>query len=183
MNRIIVIMIVLLGAVAANAQTKAERDARRKEQKRLEAIQDSIDYVKAVNALENTEFVLEADQLQFKRGRSAFVSSTTNFVSLSDGKAVVQVASYRGGGPNGLGGITVEGRASNLNIKTSKKGTVYFSMNVSGIGISASVRITLYKGGNDASVEVSPNFHSQRITLRGRLLPYSESGVFKGFSW
>lgn len=35
MNRIIVIMIVLLEAVAANAQTKAERDARRKEQKRF----------------------------------------------------------------------------------------------------------------------------------------------------
>lgn len=183
MNRLIVIMIVLLGAIAANAQTKAERDAQRKEQKRLEAVQDSINHVKAVYALDNMDFVLEADQLIFKRGRNAFVSSSTNFVSLSDGKAVVQVASYRGGGPNGLGGVTVEGRASALNIKTDKKGTVHFSMNVSGIGISASVRITLYKGSNEASVDVSPNFHSNRITLRGNLVPYSESRVFKGTSW
>lgn len=183
MNRIIVIMLVLLGAVTVNAQTKTERDAQRKEQKRLEAIQDSINHVKAVYALENQNFVLEANQLQFKRGRSAFVSSSTNFVSLSDGRAVVQIASYRGGGPNGLGGITVEGRASALNIKTDKKGTVFFSMNVSGVGISASVRITLYKGSNNASVDVSPNFHSNRITLNGKLLPSSESTVFKGFSW
>ena len=182
MNRLIVIMTVLLVAIAASAQTKAERDARRKEQKRLEAIQDSINHVKAVYALENMDFVLEADQLQFKRGRSAFVSSSTNFVSLSDDMAVVQVASYRGGGPNGLGGITVEGRTSGMNIKTDKKGTVYFSMHVSGVGISASVRITLFKGSNEASVEVNPNFHSNRITLRGKLLPYSEAGVFKGFA-
>lgn len=182
MNRFVVAMIVLLGAIAANAQTKEDRDARRKEQKRLEAVQDSINHVKAVYALENMDFVLQADQLQFKRGRSAFVSSSTNFVSLSDGKAVVQVASYRGGGPNGLGGITVEGRASGMNIKTDKKGTVYFSMNVSGVGISASVRITLFKGSNNASVEINPNFHSNRITLSGNLLPYSEAGVFKGFS-
>lgn len=182
MNRFIVIMTVLLVAIAANAQTKAERDARRKEQKRLEAVQDSINHVEAVYALENMDFVLEANQLQFKRGRSAFVSSSTNFVSLSDGRAVVQIASYRGGGPNGLGGITVEGRASGVSIKTDKKGTVYFSMHVSGVGISASVRITLFKGSNEASVEVNPNFHSNRITLRGNLVPFSESRIFKGFS-
>lgn len=181
MNKLIILAMMLLGALTANAQT--DRNAQRKEQKRLEAIQDSLDYVNAVRALKNQNFVLKADQLQFKRGRSAFVSSTTNFVSLSEGKAVVQVASYRGGGPNGIGGITVEGRASGVTIKTSKKGDVYFTMNVSGVGISASVRITLYKGGNSASVDVSPNFHSNRITLNGELLPYNRAGVHKGFSW
>lgn len=182
MNRFKTLLIVLLVAIAANAQTKADRDAQRKEQKRLEAIQDSIDHVNAVYALENQDFVLKADQLQFKRGRNAFVNSTTNFVSLTDGKAVVQVASYQGGGPNGIGGITVEGRATGITIKKDKKGTVYFSMNVSGVGISASVRITLYKNSDDASVDISPNFHSNRITLKGKLVPYSESRVFKGTS-
>ena len=181
-RRLLVVLFVLLGAVAANAQKK-NRAEQRKEQKRLEAIQDSIDHVNAVWALENQDFLLKADQLQFKRGRTAFVSSSTNFVSLSNGNAVVQVASYNGGGPNGIGGITVEGRVSSPNIKTDKKGNVYFSMHVSGIGISASVSITLLKGGNNASVNITPNFHSNRITLNGELVPYNRSQIFKGRSW
>lgn len=181
MNRVLVLAIVLMGTIAAHAQT--DRAAQRKEQKRLEAIQDSIDHINALYALENQDFVLQADQLVFKRGRSAFVSSTTNFVSLTDGKAVVQVASYRGGGPNGVGGVTVEGRASGIKLTKDKRGNAYFTMNVSGVGISASVRISLYKNSDDASVDISPNFHSNRITLKGRLVPYGEAGVHKGMSW
>lgn len=180
MNRLIVLAFVLLGAITVNAQT--DRAAQRKEQKRLEVIQDSLRHVAAVNALESQNFVLEADQLLFKRGRTAFVSSTTNFVSLSDGNAVVQIASYMGGGPNGIGGITVEGRASRIEIKTDKRGNTSFSMNVSGIGISASVRISLFKGSNEASVDISPNFHSNRLTLKGNVFPYEQSRIFKGSS-
>ena len=84
-------------------------------------MQDSINYAKALHALETLNFVMEADQLVFKRGRTAFVTSATNFVSLSDDKAIVQVAPFNGGGPNGIGGITLEGRASNIRIKTDKK--------------------------------------------------------------
>lgn len=165
--------------------TKEEQESARSRelQKRLEAIQDSIDYVNAANALENLDFVLEADQIQFKRGGLAFVSSTTNFISLSDSKAVVQIAPFNGGGPNGVGGITVEGTASNIKMKTEKNGNVFFSMNVMGAGISASVDIWLYKGGNSATVTVNPNFHSNRITLNGRLVPTALSEVFKGSSF
>ncbi len=180
MNRFLILVMVLMGAIAANAQT--DRAAQRKAQKQMEAAQDSMRHVRAVRAMEEHNFVLEADQLQFKRGRSAFVSSTTNFVSLKGDEAVVQVASYSGGGPNGIGGITVEGRASKIEMKIDKKGNTYFSMSVTGRGISASVRISLYRGSNDATVDISPNFHSNRLTLKGRVLPYNQSGVFKGSS-
>ena len=116
--------------------------------------------------------MLEADQLVFKRGMSVFVSTTTNFISVQNDKAVVQIAPFNaGGGPNGVGGITVEGVASNIQIKTDKRGTSYFSMSVMGKGISATVSITLPKGTDQASVTVNPNFHSNRITLNGTLMP------------
>ena len=118
----------------------------------------------------------------FKRGGTAFVSSNTNFVSLSDNRAIVQVAPFNGGGPNGVGGITVEGSASNVKVQTDKKGNTTLSMNVMGTGISATVNIFLFKGSNYASVVISPNYNSNRITLRGRLVPQAYSTVFKGSS-
>ena len=162
-------------------QTRSEKNELTKEQKKqIEAIQDSIHYAQAIQSLETLEFVMEADQLVFKRGHTAFVTSTTNFISVSDDKAVVQIAPFYGGGPNGVGGITLEGKASNIRIKTDKKGNTFFTMNVMGTGLSASTEIQLYKGSNKASVTINPNFHSNRITLNGVLLPTEYSSVYKG---
>ena len=165
-------------------QTRSEKNELTKEQKKqIEAIQDSIHYAQAIQSLETLEFVMEADQLVFKRGHTAFVTSTTNFISVSDDKAVVQIAPFYGGGPNGVGGITLEGKASNIRIKTDKKGNTFFSMNVMGTGLSASIDIQLYKGSNKASVTVNPNFHSNRVTLNGVLLPTEYSSVHKGHAF
>ena len=169
----ILLVMLLASAVAAGAQTerriytKAEQESaqKREVEKRIEAIQDSIRSVEAFTALEQLDFVLEANRLSFKRGETAFVTSNTNFVSLSDDKAVIQIAPFYGGGPNGVGGITLEGRASK---------------SVSGTGLSAMVDISLPKNSYMASVTVNPNFHSNRVTLYGVLLPSGKSDVFKG---
>ena len=63
-----------------------------------------------------------------------------------------------------------------------KKGNVTFNMSVMGTGISASVRLQLYKGSNRVSVTVSPNFSSNTVTLNGKLLPTEWSSVYKGSS-
>ena len=176
MNRLFLFMTILVLGVPVYAQSEKRIDTKEKQEnvnsrelkKQLAAIQDSI---------------LEADQLLFKRGGTAFVSSNTNFVSLSDNRAIVQVAPFNGGGPNGVGGITVEGSASNVKVQTDKKGNTTLSMNVMGTGISATVNIFLFKGSNYASVVISPNYNSNRITLRGRLVPKEYSTVFKGSSF
>ena len=187
-KRLILLVMLLASAVAAGAQTerriytKAEQESaqKREVEKRIEAIQDSIRSVEAFTALEHLDFVLEANRLSFKRGETAFVTSNTNFVSLSDDKAVIQIAPFYGGGPNGVGGITLEGRASNIKLKTDKKGNVILTMSVSGTGLSAMVDISLPKNSYMASVTVNPNFHSNRVTLYGVLLPSGKSDVFKG---
>ena len=178
-------------AVAVSAQTerriytKAEQEyaQRRQMEKRLEAIQDSSRAVEAFTALEQLDFVLEANRLAFKRGETAYVTSYTNFVSLSDDKAVIQIAPFNGGGPNGVGGITLEGRASNIKLKTDKKGNVLFTMSVTGNGLSATVNISLPKNSYMATVMVNPNFHSNRVTLYGTLVPANKSDAFKGFAY
>lgn len=187
-KKLVLLVILLVNAVAAGAQTerriytKAEQECAQKleMEKRIEAIQDSIRAVEAFTALEQLDFVLEANRLSFKRGETAYVTSNTNFVSLSDDKAVIQIAPFYGGGPNGVGGITLEGKASNIKLKTDKKGNVTFTMSVFGTGLSATVNISLPKNSYMASVTVNPNLHSNRVTLYGTLLPSNKSDVFKG---
>ena len=165
----------------APQQEELTRAQKRKVRKQLEAIQDSVDYAQAVQALNDRNFILAADQLVFKRGGTAFVTNTTNFVSLTNNdEAVVQIAPFNSGGPNGVGGITVEGKASSVKIEKDRQGTTLFTMTVTGVGISAMVTISMAKGSNRASVTVNPNFNSNRITLNGILIPAEESRVFKG---
>ena len=190
-KRFVLLNVLLMFAVAVGAQTerriytKAEQEyaQRRQMEKRLEAIQDSIRAVEAFTALEQLDFVLEANRLAFKRGETAYVTSYTNFVSLSDDKAVIQIAPFNGGGPNGVGGITLEGRASNIKLKTDKKGNVLFTMSVTGNGLSATVNISLPKNSYMATVMVNHNFHSNRVTLYGTLVPANKSDSFKGFAY
>ena len=101
------------------ADRKAQRDAERARLKAEEQAADAVAYQQAVQALKNKQFVLEADQVIFRNGQSAFVSSTTNFVMMNGQLSTVQVAfNTPYPGPNGIGGVTVDGSASDMKITT-----------------------------------------------------------------
>lgn len=171
----------LMYAQSSSETRQAERKAQREAQKAREKAENERNYAIAVQALKEGKFVLEADQLVFKRGRSAFVSSTTNFVLMDGEHASVQIAANNAlAGPNGIGGITVDGSRKEMKITTDKKRNVNCSFSVQGIGISAQVYITLTNGGNNASARISPNFNSNTLTLNGVLVPLSQSNVYKG---
>ena len=166
------------------ADRKAQRDAERARLKAEEQAADAVAYQQAVQALKNKQFVLEADQVIFRNGQSAFVSSTTNFVMMNGQRSTVQVAfNTPYPGSNGIGGVTVDGSASDMKITTDKKGNVNCSFSVQGIGISAQIFISLTNGGNNATVTVNPNFNNNTLTLSGNIVPLDQSDVFKGRSW
>ena len=168
------------GAESTMSRQEARRAARAAH-RRAEAAQQLKDFQAAVECLKNGSFVIEADQLLFPQGLTKFVSGITNFVSMNDGKAVIQIAtSYFRPGPNGVGGITVEGNVSNITMSTSKRGIVYYNFMVQGIAVSASVNIQLTGDGNRATVTIYPNFNSNNLTMTGTLVPYNESDVFQG---
>ena len=161
---------------------KKEREAR----KALEAQQDSVAYFKAVEALKTGSFVLEADYVTFPNGITRYVSSNTNYVQADNGEGIIQTAFSNfaySPGPNGLGGVTVEGNISGLNMKEDKDGNYYYSYTIQGIAVSATVFITLTGGTNQASVQISPNFNGNNMTMTGHLLPPDESDVFQGTTW
>lgn len=182
MKKIFSIAMLLLLAIGG-IQAQEAKDVERAEKKALQAKIDSALHMEAYNAIKEKEFTLEADQVVFKYGQTAYVTSNTNFVSVKGNDAVVQVAfNIPISGPNGLGGVTVDGMLSDYKVNEDKKGNVYVSMNVMGTGISARVDITLFEGSHNATVTISPNFNSNRLTLNGVILPAYKSNVFQGRS-
>ena len=170
-------------AMSAWHKDMAEFRARSAQDRMLNALADSLAYVQGKAALANRDFVFEAESVTFKNGKTAFVNSTTNFISLKGNKAVVQISpSNFASGPNGVGGVTVEGSVSGLEVKTGKNGRTVLTMNVMGIGINAQVEVYMYPDTNSATATVYPNFNSNTIWLQGTIVPYENSNVFEGSS-
>ena len=187
-------LLLVCFSVTMNAQTKkeeraAKREALKKEREARRAIEmqiDSIAFMKAVNALEEGEFVLEANNVTFPNGLVRFVSSNTNYVQMDNGEGVVQTAFSNftySPGPNGLGGVTVEGKISSPTLNKDKDGNVYYTFSIQGVAISATVSISLTAGTNNACAQISPNFNGNNMTMTGNLVPISESDVFQGTTW
>ena len=164
-------------------QDMEEFRARSAERRQINELADSIAGVQAAAAVQNRDFVLEADQVTFKNGNTVFVNSSTTFISVKGKRAVVQISpSNFAAGPNGVGGVTVDGTISGLEVKTDSKGRTTLSMNVNGIGINAEVEIYMFPGSNRASATVYPNFNSNTVWLEGNIVPYENSNVFEGSS-
>ena len=161
----------------------AEFRARSAEDRQLRELADSLASVQARAALRNQDFVLEADNVQFRNGNTVFVNSNTNFISVKGNRAVVQISpSNFASGPNGLGGVTVDGTISGQEIRTDSKGRITYSMNVMGIGINAQVEIYMFPDSNSATATVYPNFNSNTVWLNGTIVPYENSNVIEGSS-
>ena len=140
---IVVLAVAMCGMTQVMAQKSITKEAKKVEReiKKQDAVEGQEEFNAAVQAINNQSFVLEANNIQPMNGQVFYVNSNTNFVSLNDGQAMVQIASNSPyPGPNGLGGITVQGSASNIQTKQDDKGNVYLNMNVQGVFISATVR-------------------------------------------
>ena len=131
----------------------------------------------------NKDFVLEADQVTFKSGTTVFVNSSTTFVSVKGDRAVVQISpSNFSSGPNGVGGVTVDGMISGMQTNVDKRGNTTVTFNVNGIGLNAQVEVYMSPGTNRASATIYPNFNSNTVWIVGDIVPYENSDVFEGAS-
>lgn len=176
-------MTLTLQAQEANdkAAEKAAKKAEKEAKKAAEEAAEEALFQQALLAINNKDFVLEADRVEGKRGQFVYVSSNTNFVAVKDDEATVQLALNGAfSGPNGVGGITVEGKTSKMEINQDKKGNISFSMMVQGVGISAQLTFRMAKGSNECTATIMPNFNSNRISFTGKILPTALSTVFKG---
>lgn len=164
-------------------QEMEEFKARSEQRREINELTDSIAGVQAAAAVQNRDFVLEADQVTFKNGYTVFVDSSTSFISVKGNRAVVQISpSNFASGPNGVGGVTVDGSVSGMQRMVDKKGNTTISFNVMGIGINAQIEIYMTQGTNRASATIYPNFNSNTVWIEGEIVPYENSGVYEGMS-
>lgn len=114
MKRVLLLLAVLLfsagsGTMMAQQDKAAEKAAKKAEKEARKAAEEAENmalFEQAVQALNDKDFVLEADRVEFKRGRFVYVTPSTNFVSMDGNRATIQLA-FNGAyaGPNGIGGI------------------------------------------------------------------------------
>ena len=188
MKRVLLLLAVLLvsyGTVIAQTNQKNvdAKKAQKEAKKAAEQAEQMNLYNEAMNAINVKDFVLEADKIIFKRGNFVYVNSNVNFVSMKDDRATIQLSfNFAPSGPNGLGGITVDGTVSGFEMKTDKKGLTTLSMMVQGVAVSANVTIKMFKGSNQCTATVTPNYNGNRISFVGNLYPTEASNVFKGRS-
>ncbi len=168
---------------AAKEAAKEQKQIEKEKKKALAEAQELAQFKAAVMALQKGSFVLEADRVEFKRGVFVNVISTTNFVMQEGNKATVQLA-FQGAaiGPNGVGGLTVEGDVTSPELKTDKKGNYIYTFKVNGVGISAMITINMPNGSNYCTATVTPNFNNNRTSFTGKLKPKANSSVFKGMA-
>lgn len=150
-------------------------------EKQVYKMLDSISAVKAAEAMQNLDFVINGQRVTIGSGRTFNCDDqSTNFVSVHDGKAMLQLASMRGmSGFNGIGGITLEGRITKTDLKTDKKGNMSLTFSVSGPSLSAFVTVSLPKNSTQAIVQINPNFRRD-LTMFGTLSPYDSTKIYVG---
>lgn len=91
MRIIITLILVIAATFTCMAQDNTQDNKlSKKERKQMEARIDSILHAEAIQAVNDTSFVIEADQVNFKRGYTAHVTASTNFVAVKEGHAIVQ---------------------------------------------------------------------------------------------
>ena len=127
-------------AMSAWKEDMAKFRARSEQDRKLTELADSIAGLQAVAAVKNQDFVLQAQTVQFRNGTTVFVNSATNFIAVKGNRATVQISpSNYAAGPNGVGGVTVDGMISGQEYKVGKRGYATYSFNVMGMGINAQI--------------------------------------------
>ncbi len=181
MKRMILACMLMLAA-GISAAGAVPQDPDRKTRRAIEAAQDSARYAATVETIKNMDFVLEADRLVLKRGENVLVQSDINFVAVKGDRAVIQVAPFSGPGANGVGGVTVDGNISDVELRTDRRGNLTLSMYVSGSVAACSLTVVLPKGGFTATARINPTYSGNDISLVGEIVPTKVSRVYQGMT-
>lgn len=191
---LLLVSVFLLPALESEAQTqmaqgqtkhyqelskKQLRMLKRDQRRKARELANQQSFNAAVEALKDRNWVLMANTLYGPRGTAIPVSDNTNFIQFKGNTVYVQLAFNGIAGPNGLGGITVQGSPSQITSTTDKHGNITYSFYVNGIALTAQVVVNLSGGSNYASATVYPMMNSNNLTFSGVLVPTSQSGIFR----
>lgn len=180
---ILILLLVSLGVMAQQAEagkTRAERKAERKEER---AKRDKEQTETTEKAIASGNYVLKADQLRDKYGRTLIANPDINFVAKRGDEAIVQFGNDSGIGYNGVGGLTLRGRITNYSVTRGKKNGDYIIVfTVTGTFGNITVDVHSNITGEYADARVESTW-GNRLSFTGNIVPILNSRIFTGESY
>lgn len=176
MKKIIYTMLLMLLTLSC-ASTKMTP-----EQRRAKEFRDSVAHALALDLLQSRQYMVAADRLTFPGSKMIHVFPTTNFLMVQGDSAIYQIAPGMGGGPNGVGGITVKGSISNYRSRITDKGAALIAFGLIGSGVSVDISVNLPKDGTAATVRAQATLAKYNSTIYGNIEPADPMGVSIGLS-
>lgn len=165
------------------SQKKAVRQAQREQRQKLRQEKAEAAFEVAVQALKNKDWAMQASTVFTNNGMAVPLSDNTNFILFKNDNVYLQLAFSNIGGPNGFGGITLQGFPSNIQFNTDKNGNVTYSFVVMGNVLNAQVVIYMNKGSNYANASVYSLMSTTSLTFTGAILPSEQANIFlSGFT-
>jgi len=179
MKQLIVLLLLSSFFLTTTAQEKNKKRLTREEKKELKR-QQREEAEKLVSAMiEARQFVLLADNIRNRQGRTYPVSSNINFVLVDSTKATFQFGSVSIIGINGVGGVTIDGNITHYDVKKyEKSGAYYIKMTISASTGFYDIRFNITSTGvADAEIVAMSN---RRFEYSGRIVPINKSRHYKG---
>ena len=159
---------------------REEKELRKSERKFEELQRREVNYVLIKNIVRDSAYVLEATTLYNRYGRSIPVSSSINFLAVSGDSLILQIGSDFGLGPNGVGGVTLEGRILKYEV-TEEPGHGSVSVNINVKSAILGLATVLIKVSDTGSFRSSVRGSwRQQITMTGNFKTWESSKIFKG---
>ncbi|BDD02155.1 hypothetical protein PEPS_44350 (plasmid) [Persicobacter psychrovividus] len=163
-----------------NKQSK--RQIRREQRKlRKEKAKEEAEKMAILTAVmvENQSFILEANMLFDRYGNTENVSASTNFVSVTPERGVLQLAfDDLDFGFNGLGGITCAGQVTKYDYKKLKHGGYQVQYSIFGANGSFDVSMSIQPSGF-AMATIRGNW-GEDLKYQGKIIPAGKSGAYEG---
>ncbi len=138
---------------------------------------------KYMELLKNKHFVFEGQKVYLPAGGNTNIATNVNFLGIKDGQVVVQFNFPGLNGPNGLGGITAQGKLENWSFDPGKnsKQAMTVSGQVSPRGSANRVVFTL-SVSNDGLGDLQINLNNSSFRMTGQLVSLEEAHIFQGSS-
>ena len=180
MKGIKLLIILMLAGVTVFAQGKTDKKAEKKARKEAKMAEDRANAARLMALFESRRFVLEAERLYDKQNNMYVLSKNINFVAFEGDTSSIQLSFTGLVGWNGVGGLTVEGRVTKMEIK-AKEGQATFTVNAAVQNRAGGLVTMLFRvqPSGRAMVTMNGNF-GDILKFEGMIVPLDESMVYKG---
>ena len=167
--RVLILSLALLSVFSTYAKSDVD------EQKAVEvAKNDSIDSVKAKNALQTNTFAFLCDKIEAE-GQFFYVSENMNYFTTNGDRAMLQISPMDAY----FDGINLKGSVSSSSIRTDKKGNTIARYTLCGRLLNATLTLTLFKDSNIAQAFINPDFTSGSFTMFGSIVELGSLPIFE----